>query len=99
MNKQTIIGRLGQDCHQGKGKSPGSEFISFSVAATSGYGERQKTEWIDCLLFGRVAVGPYLKKGTQVYVEGDVTVEEYQGKPVRKLLVKALELVGDKHAQ
>lgn len=92
MNRRQIIGRLGADAASGKTQK-GQEYSSFSVAATSGYGENKQTEWIDCLLIGQANVYQYLKKGIQVYCDGDSSTVEFKGKLQSKIMVRNLELL------
>ncbi len=76
-----VIGNLGKDCitNTVNGKS----VMNFTVAHTEKFknsqGQQQdKTIWVDCAYWSdRTAVAPYLKKGTQVYVEGSPEVRTY----------------------
>ncbi len=82
MIKMQMIGRLGRDCttNQVNGKS----VINFTVAHSEKFKDNQgvlkeKTLWVDCAYWtDRVAVAPYLRKGTQVYVEGAPDVKSFQ---------------------
>lgn len=76
-----IIGNLGADAVIKEFK--GQKFISFSVAHTESYtdGQGQKhenTAWVSCLKFGESGVINYLKKGTRVFVRGDLSVKTYE---------------------
>lgn len=81
MIKLQVIGNLGKDAlvNNVNGKS----VINFTVAHTERYRDAQgnqkdKTTWVDCAYWtDRTAVAPYLKKGTQVYVEGQPDVRTY----------------------
>lgn len=81
MIKIQVIGHLGKDAviNNVNGKS----VINFSVAHTEIYKDAQgekkeKTTWVDCAYWtDRTAIAPYLKKGTQVYVEGQPEVRIY----------------------
>lgn len=81
MLKLLAIGHLGKDCitNTVNGKS----VINFSVAHTEKFKDQQgvqkdKTTWVECAYWtDRTAVAPYLKKGTQVYVEGTPEVRTY----------------------
>jgi len=81
MIKLQVIGNLGKDCitNTVNGKS----VMNFSVAHTEKFRDSQgvqkdKTTWVDCAYWSdRTAVAPYLKKGTQVYVEGTPEVRTY----------------------
>lgn len=81
MVKIQLIGNLGKDAivNNVNGKS----VINFSVCHTEKYkdsqGEqRDRSLWVDCAYWtDKTAVAPYLKKGTQVYVEGQPDVRTY----------------------
>ena len=81
MIKLQVIGNLGKDCitNTVNGKS----VMNFNVAHTEKFRDSQgvqkdKTIWVECAYWSdRTAVAPYLKKGTQVYVEGTPEVRTY----------------------
>ncbi|MEI6752377.1 MAG: single-stranded DNA-binding protein [Paludibacter sp.] len=80
MLKLQIIGHLGQDAVI---KDFGtSKYISFSVAHSESYTDKQgvkveKTQWVSCLKHGESAVLQYMKKGTKVYVEGQLSAKTF----------------------
>lgn len=82
MIKLQIIGHLGKDATVNNVN--GKNVINFSVAHSEKYNDAQgnkqeKTIWVDCSWWtDKTAVAPYLKKGTQVYVEGQPEVRIYQ---------------------
>lgn len=81
MNKFLFTGNLGQDSEL-KYTASGTPVLSFSVAVKSGYGDRAKTTWVRCALFGKRAEGnlsQYLVKGTQVAVSGELELQEWEG--------------------
>jgi single-strand DNA-binding protein len=49
---------------------------------SSGYGDKRKTTWINCSLIGKRAesLAPMLLKGTQVGVNGEISLNEYIAK-------------------
>jgi single-strand DNA-binding protein len=81
MIKLQVIGNLGKDCvtNTVNGKS----VMNFNVAHTEKFKDSQgaqkdKTIWVECAYWSdRTAVAPYLRKGTQVYVEGTPEVRTY----------------------
>lgn len=96
-----IIGNLGADAVIKEFK--GQKFISFSVAHTERYtdGQGQKherTTWVSCLKYGESAVINYLKKGTRVFLRGELSVKTYEaGGTVQAGInckVKELQLLG-----
>ncbi len=82
MIKLQAIGNLGKDCvtNTVNGKS----VINFNVAHTEKFRDAQgnqkdKTIWVECAYWtDKTAIAPYLRKGTQVYVEGAPEVRTYQ---------------------
>jgi len=100
MNVFSFSGNLGKDCEV-KSLQSGTTVCEFSVAVASGYGDKKKTSWIRCALFGKRAEGKlpeYLKKGAQVAVSGELTVEEWEKDGQKHTMVKvnvnSLDLIG-----
>ena len=82
MNKLIISGRLTRDAEV-RFIPSGTPVMSFSVANNTGFGEKQKTHYFDCSMFGKRAEGKlkdYMLKGQQVVVEGEVSLNQYQKK-------------------
>ena len=81
MIKLQVIGNLGKDAQVNNVN--GKSVINFNVAHTERFKDAQgnqkdRTTWVDCSYWtDRTAVAPYLKKGTQVYVEGTPDVRTY----------------------
>lgn len=85
INKVILVGNLGKDPEMRY--TPGGAAIANVTIATSESwkdkqtGEQQeKTEWHRVVFFNRLAeiVGEYLKKGSQVYVEGRLQTRKWQ---------------------
>jgi single-strand DNA-binding protein len=82
----------------------GTAILNVSVANTVGYGERRQTQWIRVALFGKPAEGTlkdYLKKGTHVFVSGELIAREYKAndgsmKTSLDLNANVIDLVGGK---
>jgi single-strand DNA-binding protein len=82
MNKLIISGRLTRDAEV-RFIPSGTPVMSFSVANNTGFGEKQKTHYFDCSMFGKRAEGKlkdYMLKGQQVVVEGEISLNQYQKK-------------------
>ena|SRR2546423_177153 len=81
MIKLQVIGNLGKDCIVNTVN--GKNVINFNVAHTEKYKDAQgtpkeRTTWVECAYWtDRTGIAPYLKKGTQVYVEGFPDVRTY----------------------
>jgi len=97
MNVLTASGNLGRDCRLNQTQS-GTAVVGFAVAMKSGYGNNEQTIWIDCSLFGNRAnsLAPYLLKGQQVVVSGEVGTREHEGKTYITLRCNDVTLVGGK---
>lgn len=84
MIKLTAIGHLGKDAILNNVN--GKNVINFSVCHTEKYkdaqgNQKEKSTWIDCSYWSeRTGIAPYLKKGIQVYVEGQPEVRSYTAK-------------------
>lgn len=98
MNVFTFTGNLGKDCRTGN--VGGTSVCNFSVAVTEGYGDRKKTHWVECALWGKQAesLAPYLLKGQQVAVSGEFGMKEatdkYPASPTCR--VASISLLGSK---
>lgn len=81
MNSISITGRLTRNAEL-RYTSTGKPVSSFCVASDYGYGEKKKTIFFECGLWGERAekVNQYLTKGQAVTVIGEIEVYEYQGK-------------------
>lgn len=79
INKAIIVGRLGQD-PETRYTANGAAITNISVATSEEWkdkqsGEKQsRTEWHKIVFFNRLAevAGEYLRKGSQVYIEGKI---------------------------
>ena len=87
VNKVIIVGNLGRD-PETRYLPSGEAVTNISVATTDTWkdkasGEKQeRTEWHRIVFFNRLAeiAGEYLKKGSQVYVEGRLRTRKWQDK-------------------
>ena len=81
MNVWNFTGNIGKDCEVGATQG-GTTVCKFTVAVKSGYGDNQKTTWVNCRLWGKRAEGKvteYLKKGQKVAISGECELAEWQG--------------------
>jgi single-strand DNA-binding protein len=102
MNLFSFTGNLGKDAEV-KYLPSGAAVCEFSVAVKSGYGEREKTNWVRCAMFGKKAEGQlpgYLQKGTQVAVSGELELQEWEGQNGKgaalSVSVQNIDLIGGK---
>ena len=79
MLRLAVIGNVGKDPEVSFAKESGTTLCKFSVATSKKIKGEEKTQWINVTCFGKTAenVGQYLKKGREVYVDGDLEVREY----------------------
>lgn len=87
INKVILVGHLGQD-PEIKYMPSGGAVANVSVATSDQWKDKQsgemkdRTEWHRVVFFNRLAeiVGEYLRKGSQVYVEGRLQTRKWQDK-------------------
>lgn len=102
MNVFSFTGNIGKEAEI-RHTANGDAVTGFNVAVKSGYGQNEKTVWVKCSLFGKrgEAVAPYLLKGQQVAVSGELSVQEWtnkEGENVTDIAVRAndVTLIGGK---
>jgi single-strand DNA-binding protein len=87
VNKVIIIGNLGAD-PETRAMPSGASVANLRIATTESWRDKQsgeqqeRTEWHRVALFGRLAevAGEYLRKGSQVYIEGSLRTRKWQDK-------------------
>ncbi len=87
INKVILIGHLGQD-PEVRALPSGSSIANLRIATTESWKDKQSgefkesTEWHSVVLFGRTAevAAEYLKKGSQVFIEGRLRTRKWQDK-------------------
>ncbi len=87
LNKVILIGNLGRD-PEVRYMPNGEAVCNFSIATSETWNDRQsgqrqeRTEWHNITMYRRLAeiAGQYLKKGSQVYIEGRIQSRKYTGK-------------------
>lgn len=106
INKVQIIGNLGGDPETREVND--TKVSSFSVATSESYKNKEgekvvDTEWHNVVLWGGLATvaEKYLKKGTQVYVEGSLKTRKWQDKEGNdkyktEIVGRTLKMLGSK---
>jgi len=87
VNKVIIVGNLGQD-PEVRYTPGGAAITNISIATSDSWKDKntgqmqEKTEWHRVVFFGKLAeiAGEYLRKGSQVYVEGKLQTRKWQDK-------------------
>ncbi len=85
INKVILVGNLGNDPEM-RYTPNGSAIASLSIATSEQWKDRntgeprEKTEWHRVVIFGKLAeiAGEYLRKGSQVYLEGKLQTRKWQ---------------------
>ena len=90
LNKVMLIGRLGQDPEIRYTQS-GSSVANVTIATNDYWtdkqgGKQERTEWHSLVLWGKLAdlAQSYLKKGSQVYVEGRLQTRDWEDQQGQK---------------
>lgn len=86
LNKVHLIGRLGRD-PEVRYMPNGDATCNFSLATSEKFTDKsgnkaEKTEWHNIVIYRKLAeiAGQYLKKGSQVYLEGKIQSRKYTDK-------------------
>ena len=108
MIKLQVIGHLGKDAVVNNVNE--KTVINFTVAHSERYKDAQgnqkdKVIWVECAHWtDRTAIAPYLKKGTQVYVEGIPEIRTYTTQDGRNgatlsLRINNVQLLGSRNSE
>ena len=108
VNKVIIVGNLGKD-PETRFLPDGKAVCNFSVATTDTWKDKatgdkkEATEWHRVSCFGRLAeiCGEYLKKGSQVYVEGKLRTRKWHDKEgqdryTTEIIADAMQMLGSR---
>ncbi|UIL51561.1 single-stranded DNA-binding protein [Pantoea agglomerans] len=78
INTITIAGNVGKDAVL-RVTPNGKHIASFSLPAKSGFGDNEKTSWLQCKMFGAMAekLSASILKGAKVTVTGEFVLEEW----------------------
>ena len=108
INKVIIVGNLGAD-PDSRAMPSGNAVTNISVATSESWNDRdtgekqEKTEWHRVVFFNRLAeiAAQYLKKGSQVYVEGKLQTRKWEDKEgnerwTTEVVANQMEMLGDR---
>jgi single-strand DNA-binding protein len=108
VNKVIIVGNLGKD-PETRFLPDGKAVCNFTVATTDKWTDKatnekkEATEWHRVSSFGRLAeiCGEYLKKGSQVYIEGKLRTRKWQDKEgqdryTTEIMADAMQMLGSR---
>ena len=79
INKVILMGRLTRDPEM-RHTNSGTPVTTFSLAINSGYGENQRTDFVNCLAWNKTAefVTKYFAKGKMIIVIGRITTRSWE---------------------
>ena len=79
LNRCDFIGRLGKD-PEIRHLPDGSQVANFSIAVGWKSKQKEGTEWINIVAFGKLAeiIGQYLNKGSKIYISGGMRTRKWQ---------------------
>ena len=109
VNKVILVGNLGRD-PEVRYMPSGDAMASLSIATTDTWkdkgGEKQeRTEWHRVVMFGKQAeiAGEYLKKGSQVYIEGRLQTRKWTDKSnieryTTEIIADRMQMLGSRSA-
>lgn len=107
VNKVILVGRLGKD-PETRYMTNGEAVTNVTLATSENWkdknGEKQeKTEWHNLVFYRRLAeiAGEYLKKGSQIFVEGKLQTRKWQDKEGKdryttEIIVNEMQMLGSK---
>jgi len=108
INKVIIVGNLGAD-PDSRAMPSGNAVTNISVATSESWNDREtgekqeKTEWHRVVFFNRLAeiAAQYLKKGSQVYVEGKIQTRKWEDKEgnerwTTEIVANQMQMLGDR---
>ena len=106
INKVILIGNLGKD-PETRYMPSGSAVTNLRIATTENFKDREsgeqqeRTEWHSVAMFGKLAeiAAEYLKKGSQVYIEGRLRTRKWQDKEGKdrystEIIADQMEMLG-----
>jgi len=96
MNTVNLVGRLGKDPEKIETKS-GKQIVKFSIATNDGYGDNKKTNWHNCVCFGKTGeiIAKYVSKGDNLAVSGTLDYNKHEDKIYTSVLVNSFTFVGN----
>lgn len=107
VNKVVLVGRLGKD-PEVRIMTNGESVANVTLATTESWKDKggikqEKTEWHNLVFYRRIAeiAGEYLKKGSQIYIEGKLQTRKWQTKEGQdrystEIIVNEMQMLGGK---
>jgi single-strand DNA-binding protein len=108
INKVILVGNLGKD-PETRYMPSGKAVTNFSIATSESWKDKQtgeqreQTEWHNIVMYDRLAeiAAEYLRKGSQVYVEGRIRTRKWQDKEGRdryttEIIANEMQMLGSR---
>lgn len=107
VNKVILVGRLGKD-PETRYMTNSEAVTNVTLATSEKYKDKsgesvEKTEWHNLVFYRRLAevAGEYLKKGSQIYIEGRIQTRKWQDKEgndryTTEVIVNEMQMLGGK---
>jgi single-strand DNA-binding protein len=107
INKVILVGTCGKDPDT-RYMPSGGAVTNISIATNEQWTDKQtgqkqeRTEWHNVVFFGRLGeiAGEYLKKGSQVYIEGKLKTEQYEKDGITrystKIIANEMQMLGSR---
>jgi len=106
INKVILVGNLGKD-PETRYMPSGKAVTNFSIATSESWKDKQtgeqreQTEWHNIVMYDRLAEisAEYLRKGSQVYIEGRIRTRKWQDKEGRdryttEIIANEMQMLG-----
>ena len=110
INKVILVGNLGQD-PESRAMPSGGTVTNLRLATSESWKDKQsgeqkeRTEWHSIVMFGRLGeiAAEYLRKGSQIYVEGALRTRKWQDKEGRdrfstEIVANEMQMLGSRGA-
>lgn len=81
----TLAGHCGRDAEQ-KFTPNGKSVTKFSLAVSTGYGDKKQTSWYNVTVWGKESLTQYITRGKAILVSGEISQREYERRDGTKAL-------------
>lgn len=104
VNRVHLIGNVGKD-PEVRNLQGGAKVATITLATTEKFKDREETEWHTVTIWNNLAdvVEKYVKKGSQLYIEGRIKTEKFTGKDgtdkyVTRIVASSMQLLGKRES-
>ncbi len=104
VNKVILVGNCGKD-PEIRNLQGGAKVATITLATTEKFKDREETEWHTVTIWNNLAevAEKYVKKGTQLYIEGRIKTEKFTGKDgvdkyMTRIVASSMQLLGKRES-